>query len=55
MRVKHPPRAVTECPVYACVLAVEDHEPEDEGRTWHYDDTTGVHWPTETALGGGES
>jgi len=51
VRVIHPEVVApgTVCPVYACTLAQEDHYlwPDQFGQTWHYDDQTGVHWPTD--------
>lgn len=51
MRVKHPkPNVDTrDCPVYACTLTRSDHfDPDENSKVWHYDDTTGVCWPTPT-------
>jgi hypothetical protein len=48
VRVTHAPATKTECPTYACTLPVEAHErPDDDGQTWHHDDSTGTHWPTD--------
>ena len=50
MRVNHAAdvRPETECPTYACTLAVERHERADDyGQVWHHDDGNGMHWPTD--------
>lgn len=38
------------CGVYGCTLELEEHTPLKEGDTesWHYDRSTGVHWPVLT-------